>query len=121
MSTGTVKRTASQVATEGGDLVSSPVGAPLSRLTVDRPSPVPPTQTLERQGLYELMRAGGVVLHAAAQTIGARTATATEARLLHETRGAPLLTMERTVYDGHADAVEYGSHLYRASRYCFEQ
>ena len=35
-------------------------------------------------------------------------------------RGAPLLTMTRTAWDASGRAVEYGSHLYRASRYSFE-
>src|SRR6266511_3686679 len=54
------------------------------------------------------------------QTISARRATPTETRLLHEVRGAPLLAMSRTAYDHSGRAVEYGSHVYRASRYSFE-
>jgi hypothetical protein len=50
----------------------------------------------------------------------ARAARAAEARALGETRGAPLLTMERAAYDDHGRAVEHGSHLYRASRYSFD-
>ena len=34
--------------------------------------------------------------------------------------GAPLLTMVRTAYDHAGRAVEYGSHVYRASLYSFE-
>jgi GntR family transcriptional regulator len=79
------------------------------------------TATLQQRGLYELMRGGGIVLRAADQTIGARNATPAEARLLGENRRAPLLTMERTVYDDQGIAVEHGTHIYRASRYCFEQ
>jgi DNA-binding GntR family transcriptional regulator len=75
---------------------------------------------LERQGLYELMRRRGVHMRIATQRIGARTATPTEARLLHERRGAPLLTMERTAYDDSGRAVEFGSHVYRAQNYSFE-
>ena len=52
---------------------------------------------------------------AVSETIGARAATAAEARILKETRVAPLLTMERTAYDEHGRAVEHGLHLYRAS------
>ena len=76
--------------------------------------------TLAEQGLYQLLRGRGVVLHSATQTIGARTATAGEARRLGEPRGAALLTMQRTAYDDHGVAVEYGTHLYAASRYSFE-
>ena len=37
-----------------------------------------------------------------------------------ESRGAPLLTMSRTAWDEKGEAVEYGAHVYRASRYSFE-
>ena len=77
-------------------------------------------QRLADRGLYQLLREGGVQMRIADQTIGARKATTTEARLLDEPRGAPLLTMARTAYDHAGHAVEYGSHVYRASRYSFE-
>lgn len=77
-------------------------------------------EDLEQQGLYQLLRVAGVQLHSATQVIGARSATAAEARLLGESRGAALLTMQRTTYDDHGVAVEYGSHIYAASRYSFE-
>ncbi|MFF0741798.1 GntR family transcriptional regulator [Streptomyces sp. NPDC004111] len=75
---------------------------------------------LEATGLYRMMRAAGVTLHSARQTVGARAAGAEEAALLDESAGAPLLTMERRTYDGTGRAVEFGSHLYRASRYTFD-
>ena len=75
---------------------------------------------LEAQGLYHLLRANGVTMRIAKQAIGARAATAAEARALGERRGAPLLTMERSAYDDHGRAVEHGQHLYRASRYSFD-
>ena len=59
-------------------------------------------------------------LKIATQTIGGRAAEPAEARLLNESAGSPLLTMSRTTYDDTGRAVEYGSHLYRASRYTFE-
>jgi DNA-binding GntR family transcriptional regulator len=77
-------------------------------------------EALSGAGLYQLVRGSGVELSTAEQTIGARRATAAEARLLHESRGATLLTMVRTAYDGSGKPVEYGSHVYRASRYSFE-
>ncbi len=77
-------------------------------------------ENLTERGLYQVLRDSGVQLRVADQTISARKANAAEARLLHETRGAPLLTMARTAYDHANRAVEYGSHLYRASRYSFE-
>jgi len=76
--------------------------------------------SLAEGGLYQLLRRSGVVLSTAEQTIGARRATAAEARLLDEARGATLLTMTRTAFDGSGKPVEYGSHVYRASRYAFE-
>lgn len=75
---------------------------------------------LAETGLYRLMRTAGITLHSARQTIGARAATAEEAGLLAEPEGAPLLTMERTTFDDTGRAVEFGSHLYRASRYSFD-
>jgi DNA-binding GntR family transcriptional regulator len=78
------------------------------------------TEALERTGLYQLMRAAGVRLHLATQTVGARSATAAEARLLGDQRGAPLLTMRRIAYDDSGRAVEFANHYYRASLYSFE-
>jgi GntR family transcriptional regulator len=66
------------------------------------------------------MRAAGVRLHLASQTIGARAATAAEAAALQDRKGASVLTMQRTVFDDAGRAVEYGTHLYRASIYSFE-
>lgn len=75
---------------------------------------------LAEHGLYELLRMAGHVPRIATQVIGARSATAVEARTLDEKRGASLLTMVRTAWDASGRALEYGSHLYRASRYSFE-
>ena len=75
---------------------------------------------LERSGLYRLMRAAGIGLHLASQTIGARGAGAAEAKLLQAHKGEPLLTMERTTYNENGQPVEPGDHLYRASLYSFE-
>ncbi|HYT09528.1 MAG TPA: GntR family transcriptional regulator [Mycobacteriales bacterium] len=77
-------------------------------------------KALESRGLYELIRATGVHLRIATQRIGARGASAAEARLLRLRKGSPLLTMERTTYDGSGRAVELGSHAYRAETYSIE-
>ena len=77
-------------------------------------------EDLERSGLYQLLRRTGITLHSANQVIGARTATTHEADLLDESRRAAVLTMERTAYDDHGMAVEFGTHVYAASRYSFE-
>lgn len=75
---------------------------------------------LERSGLYNTLRLAGVQMQVANQEISARRAGAREARLLDESRGAPLLTMQRTVYNDKGQAVEYGLHLYRPDLYAFE-
>jgi DNA-binding GntR family transcriptional regulator len=78
-----------------------------------------PSDMLAEHGLYELLRAGGIRLGSATQRMSAKNASATEARILNETRGAALLTMERVAYDENDRPVEFGQHLYRASRYAF--
>ncbi|MET9908939.1 GntR family transcriptional regulator [Streptomyces sp. NPDC006476] len=78
------------------------------------------TERLESTGLYRMMRTAGITLHSARQTIGARSATAEEAGRLDEKEGAALLTMQRTAYDDTGRPVEYGTHIYRASRYAFD-
>jgi DNA-binding GntR family transcriptional regulator len=75
---------------------------------------------LERRGLYELLRVSGHMPRIANQVVGAKAASAVEARLLGDARGAPMLTMTRTAWDESGREVEYGSHVYRASRYSFE-
>ena len=75
---------------------------------------------LEAQGLYNLFRTNGIIMRIAKQAIGARAATAAEARALGERKGAPLLVMERSAYDEQGRAVEHGHHVYRASRYSFD-
>lgn len=77
-------------------------------------------QALVERGLYDALRTAGVRMKIATQSIGGRSARAAEARLLGERPGAPLLTMTRTAYDENGRAVEFGSHVYRASRYTFE-
>lgn len=78
------------------------------------------TARLEATGLYRLMRGAGITLHSARQSVGARAATADEGERLGEPAGSPLLTMQRTTFDDTGRAVEFGSHIYRASRYSFE-
>jgi DNA-binding GntR family transcriptional regulator len=103
----------------------SAAGVPIARMCNYLPHTIPgladglTIQALEDHGLYEVIRAAGIQLHAADQVIGARTATAEEARLLGEPRGAALLTMQRTAYDDHGRTVELGTHIYAASRYSF--
>ncbi len=96
-------------------------GEPLALLTNYLPAVLAPDpERLERDGLYQCLREAGVHLRVAHQTVGARLATAAEARLLDERPKAALVTMERTAYDDVGAVVEHGRHVYRASRYRVE-
>jgi DNA-binding GntR family transcriptional regulator len=79
-----------------------------------------PEDALEKTGLYELLRSQGVELHAGEQVIGARRATAAEAKLLQAPRTATVLTMTRTTFDAAGRLVEHGRHAYLADRYSFK-
>jgi DNA-binding GntR family transcriptional regulator len=71
-------------------------------------------------GLYQHFRSEGIHLRVAHQTISARRAESSEARLLGGRKGDPVLTMERTSFDDSGRAVEYGRHLYRPDLYAYE-
>jgi DNA-binding GntR family transcriptional regulator len=77
------------------------------------------TDMLAEHGLYDLLRASGIRLGSASQRMSAKNASPAEARALHEARGAALLTMERIAYDEADHPIEFGQHVYRASRYAF--
>lgn len=79
-----------------------------------------PAEALTASGLYEILRAAGVHLRIAHQRIGAKAASAIEAKILDVKKGAPLLTMERTAFDDSGVPAEYGVHAYRADSYTFE-
>jgi DNA-binding GntR family transcriptional regulator len=79
-----------------------------------------PEDILQKTGLYDVLRRRGVHLHAGEQVIGARQATAREAKLLQAPRGATVLTMIRTTSDAAGKPVEHGSHVYLAERYSFQ-
>lgn len=112
---------------EGSDVhlverLRSAHGEPMAHLRNHLPAGLLSLDTgqLESTGLYRMMRNAGITLHSARQSVGARAAGGDEARLLGEEEGAPLLTMQRTTFDDTGRAVEFGSHVYRASRYAFE-
>lgn len=95
-------------------------GEPLALMTNHlRLDNAPTYEELTVLGLYAALRERGVTVHLAQQHIGARAATAAEARTLEEKPKAALLTMERTAYDSAGRPIEHGVHLYRASRYSF--
>lgn len=96
-------------------------GEPLALMSnVLRAEIAPTAEELADQGLYEWLRSRGIVPKVARQRIGARTATAAESRTLGEPPHAALLTMERTAFDSSGVVIEFGRHVYRASRYMFD-
>jgi len=109
----------------GGDVVTVrrlryADGEPLALMVNQMALEIAPTsEELSDLGLYESLRNHGIEIHMAQQQIGARTATAVEARILKEKPKAALLTMDRTAYDISGRAIEHGMHVYRASRYNF--
>jgi len=93
---------------------------PLAILTNLIPLDIAPTwQDLGSNGLYQCLADHGISIAAATQEIGARGATAEEAKTLGEEPGAPLLTMHRVGRTAEGRAVEVGNHVYRPSRYSF--
>jgi DNA-binding GntR family transcriptional regulator len=123
-----------EAGSEPADALGVPVGSPVThlerlRLADDEPIALMTNiipgrfdidpDRLEEGGLYEAIRAAGIHIRVADQTISATAATTREARLLDERKGSPLLAMRRVAYDDEGRAVEYGNHLYRASRYSF--
>ncbi|MFV0406652.1 MAG: GntR family transcriptional regulator [Propioniciclava sp.] len=96
-------------------------GEPIALLTNYLPATIAPSEAdLAETGLYSLLRARGYIPKAAHQRIGARLATAAEARTLHINTRAALLTMERTAYSDDGTVLEFGRHIYPASRYEYE-
>ncbi|SEE78194.1 GntR family transcriptional regulator [Ruania alba] len=79
----------------------------------------PSYEQLGAVGLYHALREAGVEIHMAHQQIGARAATAAEARVLEDKPKTAVLTMERTAFDATGRAIEHGQHIYRANRYSF--
>lgn len=97
-------------------------GEPLAIMSNWLPPDVAPSQeALSTRGLYELLREADVRIAVGVQQIGARLATAEEARLLNEPTGSALLTMQRTAFDESNRAIEFGRHAYRASMYSYDQ
>ncbi|QDP95744.1 GntR family transcriptional regulator [Microlunatus elymi] len=96
-------------------------GLPLAILTNHLPARLAVSEAdLAGTGLYAALRARGVNLRVAHQTVSARLMTADEGKLLAERRPAACLTALRVVYDDSGRLVEIGQHVYRASHYSLE-
>jgi len=118
---------ADELGTDPGDPVVSirrlrkSGGEPIAILTNHIPADISPApDELRQKGLYQCLRGRGLSIKSARQRIGARLATDDEAALLDEQPGAAVLTMQRVAYDEMGKAVEFGQHIYRASRYFFD-
>ncbi len=94
-------------------------GSPLAILSNHLPQAlIEPTSTsLQETGLYTLLRGAGVAVKVARQQIGARLGTDEECRLLHEPANSTVLTVDRLGLNELGRPVEWGRHVYRASRY----
>ncbi|MBU4337607.1 MAG: GntR family transcriptional regulator [Actinobacteria bacterium] len=94
---------------------------PLAVMTNYLPVAIAPdADELATTGLYDALRRRGRRPRTARQQIGARLATAAEARMLEESPRSAVLTMARTAWDEDGSVIEYGTHVYRASRYQFD-
>ena len=94
---------------------------PLAVMRNTIPERIAPTrEALAASGLYACLRDGGISTVLAHERIGATVADEDHAELLGEQVGAALLTMERKSFANDGSVVEYGFHVYRASRYSFE-
>ncbi|QGN31490.1 GntR family transcriptional regulator [Microlunatus sp. Gsoil 973] len=96
-------------------------GLPLAILVNHLPAWLDLTEDdLAKTPLYALLRARGLHLRVAHQTVSARLMTAEEAKLLTERRPAACLTALRVVYDDTGRLIEIGRHVYRASHYSLD-
>ncbi|MDN5688458.1 MAG: GntR family transcriptional regulator [Brachybacterium sp.] len=94
---------------------------PLAVMRNTLPERIAPSRaSLADSGLYASLREAGIVSVLAHERIGATVADEEHAELLDEEVGAALLTMERKSFANDGSVVEFGYHVYRASRYSFE-
>lgn len=91
---------------------------PLALMMNIIPAHSAPTLTeLTRAGLYQGMGERGVKPVSAIQTVGARIASGREAQLLQLDEGSALVTAERTAFTEDGHIVDFGRHIYDATRY----
>ncbi|MGJ9625051.1 GntR family transcriptional regulator [Actinotignum sp. GS-2025b] len=82
------------------------------------PADLAPSLTaISSGGLYAFFRSHGIMLRGGVQRISARSASATEAELLHVASGVPLLRVRRSAYDESGRIVDLADHLYDAEQY----
>jgi DNA-binding GntR family transcriptional regulator len=75
---------------------------------------------LEQHGLYDLLRAAGIEMRIAQQSIGAESASTEYAELLGVSIGTPVLTIDSVTYAYSSQPIDLGRHAYHPSRYRFQ-
>jgi GntR family transcriptional regulator len=80
-------------------------------------SPVVMAADVERGSLHEALHRAGIVPRRGTSTIGAATATPSEARLLDLRIGGALIVERRVIVDGIGRRIEATNSRYRADRY----
>ena len=75
---------------------------------------------LEADGLYQLLRAGGVWPHCVTRRVSARVAGREEAELLGVDEGAPILALESRMQDTSGRRIEVSHQFYDATSYTME-
>jgi len=120
---------AQQLGVETGALVQKAVRVrstaqgPLSHITTHVPQSIARSfgiRELGKQPILMLIESSGVVIGNARQSISARLADATVARLLSVDVGAALLAVNRLVFDADERPVQWLQGLYRPDRYQYE-
>ncbi len=95
-------------------------GKPFSHLTTHVPAAIAQSyseEDLESTPLYALLERSGVRLDSATQTVSATLATHETAQALEVAEGAPLISLNRVVYDVNGNGIEHLAALYRPDRY----
>ena len=69
--------------------------------------------------LFQALRTAGLGMRVTSQRIGARDGTDEECEILHEPRSSPVMTMEQLTHEDSGHPIEFGRHVYRASKYEF--
>lgn len=103
--------------------VRSMQGKPFSYLVTHVPASIAQSYNeseLSNTSLFVLLERSGVTVDHATQTISAVLATQEMAEALDVAVGAPLIGLQRVVYDRDGKGVEHLDAYYRPDRYCIE-
>lgn len=96
-------------------------GVPLALMRNWLPATLVPLAVADLdQGLYELLRARGVAMRIARQSIGAQGADDEQAEALGIEKGSAVLSMDTVTYAAFGQPIEVGRHVYRADNFRFQ-